>query len=88
VLRHVVRSSLTAAVTQLGLDLGSLLGGVIVVEQLFGLSGLGAATVQAANHNDLPMIEGVVVFGAFFVVMANLLVDIAYAALDPRVRYD
>jgi peptide/nickel transport system permease protein len=57
VLRHVVRSSLTAAVTQLGLDLGSLLGGVIVVEQLFGLSGLGAATVQAANYNDLPMIR-------------------------------
>jgi peptide/nickel transport system permease protein len=54
VLRHVVRSSLTAAVTQLGLDLGSLLGGVIVVEQLFGLPGLGAATVQAANYNDLP----------------------------------
>jgi peptide/nickel transport system permease protein len=87
VLRHVVRSSVTPAVTQLGLDLGGLLGGVIVVEQMFGLPGLGAATVLAASYNDLPMIQGVVLCAAFFVIMANLLVDVAYAILDPRVRY-
>ena len=85
--RHLVRASVTPAVSMLGLDLGGLLGGVIVVEQLFGLPGLGAATVQAIGYNDLPMIQGVVLFAAFFVIMANLLVDIAYAALDPRVRY-
>jgi peptide/nickel transport system permease protein len=85
--RHLVRASVTPVVTMLGLDLGGLLGGVIVVEQLFGLPGLGAATVQAASYNDLPMMQGVVLFAAFFVIIANLLVDIAYAILDPRVRY-
>ena len=87
VLRHMVRSSVTPALTMLGLDLGGLLGGTIVVEQTFGLPGLGAATVLAMKNVDLPMIQGVVLFAAFFVIMANLLVDIAYAALDPRVRY-
>jgi peptide/nickel transport system permease protein len=88
VLKHVVRASVTPAVTQLGLDLGGLLGGAIVVERVFGLPGLGASTVQAITDNDLPMIQGVVLFAAFFVVVANLVVDVAYAALDPRVRYD
>jgi len=83
----MVRSSVTPALTMLGLDLGGLLGGTIVVEQTFGLPGLGAATVLAMKNVDLPMIQGVVLFAAFFVIMANLLVDIAYAALDPRVRY-
>jgi peptide/nickel transport system permease protein len=87
VLKHVVRSSVTPAVTQLGLDIGGLLGGAIVTERVFGLPGLGATTVQAITNNDLPVIQGVVLFAAFFVVVANLLVDIAYAALDPRVRY-
>jgi peptide/nickel transport system permease protein len=87
VLRHVVRASVTPAVTQLGLDLGGLLGGVIVVERIFGLPGLGAATVQAITDNDLPMIQGVVLVAAFFVIVANLLVDVAYTALDPRVSH-
>jgi peptide/nickel transport system permease protein len=87
VFRHMVRCSVTPAVTQVGLDLGGLLGGVIVVEQMFGLPGLGAATVPAARYPDLPLIEGVVLCAAFFVIMANLLVDLAYAILDPRVRY-
>jgi peptide/nickel transport system permease protein len=83
VLRHTVRASVTPAVTQLGLDLG----GVIVVERVFGLRGLGGATVQAITDNDLPMIQGVVLFAACFVITANLLVDLAYTALDPRVRH-
>lgn len=58
-----------------------------MVERVFGLPGLGGATVQAITDNDLPMIQGVVLFAAFFVIVANLLVDIAYAGLDPRVRY-
>jgi peptide/nickel transport system permease protein len=87
VLAHVVRSSITPVVTQLGLDLGGLLGGAIVAERVFGLPGLGGATVQAIVDNDLPMIQGVVLFAAFFVIVANLLVDVAYTALDPRVRH-
>jgi peptide/nickel transport system permease protein len=86
VLAHLVRASVTPVVTQVGLDLGGLLGGAIVVERVFGLPGLGGATVQAIVDNDLPMIQGVVLFAAFFVVVANLLVDLAYTALDPRVR--
>jgi peptide/nickel transport system permease protein len=85
--RHVVRSSITPAVTQVGLDLGALLGGAIITERVFGLPGVGATTVQAIADNDLPLIQGVVLFAAFFVIVANLVVDVAYAALDPRVRY-
>jgi peptide/nickel transport system permease protein len=85
--KHILRSSLTPVVTMLGLDIGILLGGAIVTEKVFGLPGVGATTVQAIIDNDLPLIQGVVLFAAFFVVMFNLAVDIFYAVLDPRVRY-
>jgi len=85
--KHILRSSLTPVVTMLGLDIGVLLGGAIVTERVFGLPGVGATTVQAIADNDLPVIQGVVLFAAFFVVTFNLIVDIVYAALDPRVRY-
>jgi peptide/nickel transport system permease protein len=87
VVKHILRSSLTPVVTMLGLDIGVLLGGAIVTEKVFGLPGVGATTVQAIIDNDLPLIQGVVIFAAFFVVMFNLIVDIFYAVLDPRVRY-
>jgi peptide/nickel transport system permease protein len=87
VVKHILRSSLTPVVTMLGLDIGVLLGGAIVTERVFGLPGVGATTVQAIIDNDLPVIQGVVLFAAFFVVMFNLVVDIFYAVLDPRVRY-
>jgi peptide/nickel transport system permease protein len=87
VVKHILRSSLTPVVTMLGLDIGVLLGGAIVTEKVFGLPGVGATTVQAIIDNDLPLIQGVVLFAAFFVVMFNLIVDIFYAVLDPRVRY-
>jgi peptide/nickel transport system permease protein len=87
VIKHILRSSLTPVVTMLGLDIGVLLGGAIVTERVFGLPGVGATTVQAIIDNDLPVIQGVVLFAAFFVVMFNLFVDIFYAVLDPRVRY-
>jgi peptide/nickel transport system permease protein len=74
-------------VTILGLDLGALIGGAIVTEVLFGLPGIAQATVKALIDLDLPMIVGVVLTSAFFVVMFNLIVDIFYATLDPRVRY-
>jgi peptide/nickel transport system permease protein len=86
-IKHILRSSLTPVVTMLGLDIGILLGGAIITERVFGLPGVGATTVQAIIDNDLPLIQGVVLFAAFFVVMFNLAVDIFYAVLDPRVRY-
>lgn len=69
-----------------GLDLGSLLGGAILTETTFNLRGLGEATLTSIRQNDLPIILGVTLFAAFFIVIANLVVDLLYAAVDPRVR--
>ncbi len=84
--RHAVRSAMTPVVSQLGIDIGALLGGVIVVEQVFGLQGLGQQTVTAITQGDGPLVIGFVILAALFVVIANLIVDISYAFLDPRVR--
>jgi peptide/nickel transport system permease protein len=84
--RHAVRSALTPVVSQLGIDVGSLLGGVIVVEQVFGLQGVGYETVTAIAQGDGQLVIGFVILASLFVVVANLIVDIAYASLDPRVR--
>jgi len=84
--RHAVRSAMTPVVSQLGIDVGALLGGVIVVEQVFGLQGLGQQTVTAITQGDGQLVIGFVILAALFVVAANLIVDIAYSLLDPRVR--
>jgi peptide/nickel transport system permease protein len=86
VFRHGVRAALTPVVSQLGVDIGQLLGGVVVVEQVFGLGGIGQASVQAIYDDNLPVIVGFVIIAAAFVVVANIVVDLAYALLDPRVR--
>ena len=86
IFRHGVRSALTPIVSQLGVDVGQLLGGVIVVESVFGLGGLGQVSVQAIDTDNLPVIIGFVIVAAAFVVVANIVVDLAYALLDPRVR--
>ncbi|HEX9623377.1 MAG TPA: ABC transporter permease [Streptosporangiaceae bacterium] len=84
--RHAVRSAMTPVVSQLGIDVGALLGGVIVVEQVFGLQGLGQQTVTAITQGDGQLVIGFVILAALFVVVANLVVDLSYALLDPRVR--
>jgi len=84
--KHGVRSALTPVVSQLGVDVGQLLGGVVVVETVFGLGGLGQVAVQAIDTDNLPVIIGFVIVAAVFVVAANIVVDLAYALLDPRVR--
>jgi dipeptide transport system permease protein len=86
VYRHGLRAALTPVVSQLGIDVGALLGGVIVVEQVFGLSGLGQDSVAAIDTGNLPVIIGFVLIASLFVVVANIIVDAAYALLDPRVR--
>jgi peptide/nickel transport system permease protein len=86
VYRHGLRSALTPVVTQLGVDLGTLLGGVIVTEQVFGLPGLGQLAWQSVTTRDLPVIMGIVLVASAFIVLANLRVDLGYALLDPRVR--
>jgi peptide/nickel transport system permease protein len=87
VLRHGVRSAITPVVTALGLDIGILLGGAILTESVFNIPGIGRLAYDAIVHADLPVIQGTVLFGAFFIVLANLVVDVLYAFLDPRVRY-
>jgi peptide/nickel transport system permease protein len=84
--RHAVRSALTPVVSQLGIDVGALLGGVIVIEEVFGLQGIGQETITAINGGDGQLVLGFVIIAALFVVVANLIVDLSYAFLDPRVR--
>ncbi|HEX5511386.1 MAG TPA: ABC transporter permease [Actinomycetales bacterium] len=86
VYRHGLRSAMTPVVTQFGIDVGTLLGGVIVTETVFGLGGLGQLAVQSVTNQDLPVIIGIVLLAAFFIVLSNLVVDALYAVLDPRVR--
>jgi peptide/nickel transport system permease protein len=84
--KHGLRAALTPIVTIFGLDLGLLLGGAVLTETTFSLPGLGKFAIDAIGTNDLPKILGVVMLTAFFVVFANLIVDLLYAVVDPRVR--
>ena len=87
ILKHGLRASLTPVVTMFGMDLGTLLGGAIITETVFNMPGLGSYVVRSIFQGDLPATMGVVVLAAFFVALMSLIVDIAYAYLDPRVRY-
>lgn len=87
VLRHGVRGAVTPVVTAAGLDIGILLGGAVLTETVFNIPGIGRLAYDSIQVGDLPMIQGTVLLGAFFIVIANLLVDVLYAFLDPRVRY-
>jgi peptide/nickel transport system permease protein len=88
IVRHVLRNALIPTVTLLGLQLGFLLGGSIVVEQVFALPGLGRLVLFAINNRDLPLIQGLVLFIAVLVVGINFLVDLAYTWLDPRISLE
>jgi peptide/nickel transport system permease protein len=87
VLKHGVRAAITPIVTLLGLDIGILLGGAILTETVFNIPGIGRYAYDAIVRFDLPVIQGTVLFGAFFIVTMSLVVDILYAFIDPRVRY-
>ena len=84
--KHALRAAITPIVTIFGMDFGALLGGAVLAEDAFSMHGIGSLAIQAISAQDFPMIMGVTLFAAFFVILANMLVDIAYAALDPRVR--
>jgi len=86
--RHALRSALTPVLGQFGIDIGTLMGGVIVTEVVFGLPGLGREAVQAITNQDLPIIMGITLLSALLVVAANLMVDLLQAVLDPRVRLE
>jgi peptide/nickel transport system permease protein len=87
VFKHGVRSAITPIVTILGLDLGILLGGAILTETVFNIPGVGRLAYDSIQKSDLPIVQGTVLMGAFFIILLNLVVDIVYAFLDPRVRY-
>jgi peptide/nickel transport system permease protein len=86
VLKHGLRATLTPIVTIFGLDLGLLLGGAVLTESTYSLNGIGKYAVEAIKTNDLPKVLGVTLLAAFFIVIANLVVDLLYAVVDPRVR--
>jgi peptide/nickel transport system permease protein len=84
--QHVLRNSMLPVVTILGMDLGLALGGAIFTESIFNLPGLGHEVIAAYNNDDLPLITGIVVFSTICVIVFNLIVDITYGFLDPRIR--
>ncbi len=85
VTRHALRNALLPVVTLFGLDLGSLLGGAVITEKIFSMQGLGSLLIDSVGQLDLPVVLGVTLFSGFLIVLANLLVDLAYSRLDPRV---
>jgi len=87
VLRHGVRAAINPILTILGLDIGILLGSAVLVETVFNVPGIGRLNYDAITHSDFPIVQGTVLLASFFIIVANVVVDIAYAYLDPRVRY-
>jgi peptide/nickel transport system permease protein len=87
VYKHALRGALTPIVTMLGIDFATILAGLVITETLFGLPGLGQLAVSSIYSNDFPMVMGVTVVGSIFILTANIVVDVAYAFLDPRIRY-
>jgi peptide/nickel transport system permease protein len=85
--KHAIPNALTVIVSQLGMDLGYFLGGVVVIETVFAWPGIGKQAVDAIFTLDIPLVMGTVLFGALLIVTANVVVDISYTFLDPRVRY-
>jgi peptide/nickel transport system permease protein len=87
VVRHGVRAAINPILTILGLDIGILLGSAVLVETVFNIPGIGRLNYDAITHSDFPIVQGTVLLASFFIIVANIVVDIAYAYLDPRVRY-
>ena len=85
--KHAIPNALTVIVSQLGMDLGYFLAGVVVIESVFAWPGIGKQAVDAIFTLDIPLVMGTVLFGALLIVTANVVVDISYTFLDPRVRY-
>ncbi len=86
-LRHILPNALIPFVAQMGLDLGGFLGGLIMVEQVFARPGLGYLTVQSIANLDIPTILAIATFAAIAIVVVNIVVDVSYALLDPRITY-
>ncbi len=88
VLKHAMRNALVPIITVAGFQIGGLLGGAVVTENIFGLPGMGTLIINAINNRDYPVIQGTILFTAFTYLGVNILVDVMYAYVDPRIRYN
>ena len=86
-IRHALRNAVFGLITLIGLNLGTLIGALVIIEPIFSLPGIGQVLLQAINSRDIPVAEAVTLVFALIVVLANLLTDLLYAVLDPRIRY-
>jgi len=84
--RHALRNALIPVVTLIGLQFGYLLGGTIVIEEIFSLPGMGRLVLRSIAQRDFPLVQGILLLGGASVVLLNLCIDVCYAALDPRLR--
>jgi len=84
--KHALRSAITPIITIFGMDLGAVLGGAVLLEVAFSLPGLGSLAITSIQQDDFPVVMGVTLIAAFFIVVANIVVDVLYAVVDPRVR--
>jgi peptide/nickel transport system permease protein len=87
-LRHVLRNAVIPAITVLGINIGFLIGGTVVIENVFAVPGIGQLMLNSIFERDFPVVQGVTLVFGVLVVLVNLMADLAYASLDPRVRYD
>jgi peptide/nickel transport system permease protein len=87
IFKHALRNAAIPVVTVIGLQLGGLLGGAVVTEQIFSIPGFGRLVVDAVLNRDFPLLQAVVLLAALAVFLVNVLVDLLYAAIDPRIRY-
>ena len=88
IFKHVLRNALIPILTLVGMQIGTLLGGAVIVEQIFSLPGLGQMTLTGINQRDYPVVQGCVLFIAFVYVLVNLITDLLYTWVDPRISYD
>ncbi len=88
ILRHALKNSMLPVVTMMALQISSLLSGAVITESVFGISGVGRLTVDAINKRDMPLLQGSVLFCTFIVIVGNILADVTYSFIDPRIRVD
>jgi ABC-type dipeptide/oligopeptide/nickel transport system permease component len=88
VLKHALRNALIPIITVAGFEIGGLLGGAVITENIFGLAGMGQLTITAIYNRDYPVIQGTVLFVALTYLFVNIIVDVMYAYVDPRIRYN
>ena len=85
--RHALKNAAVPIVTVIGNVVALLIGGVVITETVFNIPGIGRLNLDAINHSDFPIVQGTVILATLFIVVANIVVDIAYAYLDPRIRF-